>query len=87
MQVIDYMNWAIQRVFVRGEMRYFNFVKDKVSFVWDVYDTSKYPKNFYSKANELDNKKNKPSIARWSPTHGMTPAFTIRRLEYQYTLK
>ena len=57
LQVIDYMNWAIQRVFVRGEMRYFNFVKDKVSFVWDVYDTSKYPKNFYSKANELDNKK------------------------------
>ncbi len=51
------MNWAIYRVFVKGEMRYFNFVKDKVSFVWDIYDTIKYPKNFYSKANELDSKK------------------------------
>jgi len=57
LQVIDYMNWAIYRVFVKGEMRYFNFVKDKVSFVWDIYDTSKYPKNFYSKTNELDSKK------------------------------
>lgn len=57
LQVIDYMNWAIHRVFVKGEMRYYNFVKEKVSFVWDIYDTEKYPKNFYSKANELDAKK------------------------------
>jgi len=57
LQVIDYMNWAIHRVFIKGEMRYFNFVKDKVSFVWDIYDTVKYPNNFYSKSNELDSKK------------------------------
>ena len=57
LQVIDYMNWAIYRVFTRGEMRYFNFIKDKVSFIWDIYDTVKYPKNFYSKSNELDVKK------------------------------
>jgi len=30
---------------------------DKVSFIWDIYDTAKYPKNFYSKTNELDVKK------------------------------
>ena len=57
LQVIDYMNWAIYRVFVKREMRYFNFVKDKVSFIWDIYDTAKYPNNFYSKSNELDIKK------------------------------
>ena len=57
LQLIDYMNWAIYRVFVKGEMRYFNFVKDKVSFIWDIYDTAKYPNNFYSKSNELDIKK------------------------------
>jgi hypothetical protein len=56
LQVIDYMNWAIYRVFINREMRYYNFVKDKVSFVWDIYDTT-YPKNFYNKANELDVKK------------------------------
>ena len=52
LQVIDYISWAVYRVFVKREMRYFNFVKDKVSFVWDIYDT--YPKNFYNKKNELD---------------------------------
>jgi len=60
LQVIDYMNWAIYRVFVKGEMRYYNFIKDKVSFIWDIYDTAKYPKNFYSRANELDTKKTSP---------------------------
>src|SRR3989338_9682198 len=29
LQVIDYMNWAVYRVFAKREMRYFNFVKDK----------------------------------------------------------
>lgn len=53
LQVIDYMNWAIYRVFVKREMRYYNFIKEKVSFVWDTYDTN-YPKNFYSKTNELN---------------------------------
>lgn len=56
LQIIDYMNWALYRVFSKGEMRYYNFVKDKVSFVWDIYDRN-YPKNFYSKFNELDVKK------------------------------
>ena len=56
LQVIDYMNWAIYRVFVKREMRYFNFIRDKVSFIWDIYDDN-YPKNFYSKNNELDVKK------------------------------
>jgi len=56
LQVIDYMNWAIYRVFVKREMRYFNYIKDKISFVWDIYDTT-YPKNYYSKNNEFDVKK------------------------------
>ena len=57
LQVIDYMNWAIYRVFTKQDTRYYTFVKDKVSFIWDIYDTIKYPNNFYSKANELDVKK------------------------------
>jgi len=56
LQVIDYINWAVYRVFVKREMRYYNFIKDKVSFIWDIYDTT-YPKNFYNKSNELDTKK------------------------------
>ncbi|MFC1807929.1 DUF3800 domain-containing protein [Candidatus Omnitrophota bacterium] len=57
LQVIDYMNWALYRLFVKKEMRYYNFVKDKVGFVWDIYDTVKYPNNFYSKSNEINIKK------------------------------
>lgn len=52
LQVVDYMNWAIYRVFVNREMRYYDFVKEKVSFIWDIY--GEYPNNFYSKNNELD---------------------------------
>ncbi|MBU1006569.1 MAG: DUF3800 domain-containing protein [Candidatus Omnitrophica bacterium] len=57
LQVIDYISWAIYRVFIKKEMRYFDFIKDKVSLIWDIYDTVKYPKNFYNKTNELDAKK------------------------------
>ncbi|MGH7454244.1 MAG: hypothetical protein ACRENG_23015, partial [bacterium] len=60
LQITDYMNWALQRVFTIGEMRYFNFVKEKVKLVWDVYDLAKYPKNYYHSGNPLDSKKISP---------------------------
>lgn len=53
LQIIDYMNWAVQRAFVKQEMRYFTFVRDKISLVVDVYDFDKYPKNFYHKRNQF----------------------------------
>ena len=51
LSVIDYMNWAVYRAFTRGEMRYFDVVADKVSLVVDLYDTEKYPQNWYSRKN------------------------------------
>ena len=54
LQVADYMNWAIQRAFLKGDMRYFNFVKEKISYVFDVYDFDKYPKNYYGSKNAFD---------------------------------
>jgi len=60
LQLIDYMNWSIFRVFTKGEMRYFNFVRDKVSLVWDIYDENKYPLNYYDKNNPLEYKKISP---------------------------
>ena len=41
-------------------MRYYDFVKDKVSFICDIYDFDKYPKNFYGKSNPFDIKKVSP---------------------------
>ena len=35
-------------------MRYYDFIKEKYSLIVDIFDTRKYPKNFYSKDNPLD---------------------------------
>ena len=53
LQVVDYMNWVVQRAYIKKEMRYFDFMKDKISFICDIYDFDKYPNNFYSKKNEF----------------------------------
>ncbi|MBI3169455.1 MAG: DUF3800 domain-containing protein [Chloroflexi bacterium] len=60
LQVVDYMNWAVYRAFVKREMRYFKFIQDKVSLLVDRYDTTKYPKNWYSRTNPFDIKKASP---------------------------
>ncbi len=51
LQVIDYVNWAVYRAFVRREMRFFNVIRDKVRMVWDVYDLDRYPGTFYASRN------------------------------------
>jgi hypothetical protein len=53
--VADYMCWAVQRVFERGETRYYDFIQDKISLLIDVYDTEKYSgnKNYYNERNKL----------------------------------
>jgi len=60
LQVADYMNWIVQRAFVKQEMRYFNFLKDKISLIVDVYDFKKYPSNYYNRRNVFDVKKTNP---------------------------
>jgi hypothetical protein len=51
LSVVDYMNWAVYRAFTRNEMRYFETIRDKVSLLIDLYDTDRYPKNWYTKKN------------------------------------
>jgi len=60
LQIIDYMNWAVQRAFIKKEMRYYEFVKEKISLIVDVYDFDKYPKNYYNKRNSFDINKISP---------------------------
>ncbi len=61
----DYFCWAVQRVFEKGETRYYDFLKEKISLVIDVYDVENFKdwKNYYSPKNPLtkDNKKNPSS--------------------------
>lgn len=54
LSVVDYMNWAVYRAFVRREMRYFQVVQDKVSLLVDLYDRVHYPKNWYNRKNPFD---------------------------------
>lgn len=54
LNLADYLCWAVQRVFEKGEVRYYNLVQEKISLVVDLYDTE----NFKNWGNYYDNKKN-----------------------------
>jgi hypothetical protein len=60
LQVVDYMTWAVYRAFVKREMRYYRFVESKVSLLVDLYDTARYPKNWYNAENSFDIEKASP---------------------------
>jgi hypothetical protein len=53
--VADYFCWSIQRVFERGELRYYNFLKDRVSLIVDLYDSKNYfnSQNYYTPKRPL----------------------------------
>lgn len=50
LNVSDYFCWSIQRLFERGETRYYNFLKDQISLVVDLYDSANYRNsgNYYT---------------------------------------
>ena len=57
LNVADYFCWTIQNVFEKGNVRYYNYLKDKISQVIDLYDFESYGKkdwpNYYGKKNPL----------------------------------
>jgi hypothetical protein len=61
----DNLCWAVQRVFEKGETRYYDFIGDKIALVVDIYDRKKYRnnENFYRKGHPLSaqNKISPPS--------------------------
>jgi hypothetical protein len=63
LQAVDYVIWTVQRAYERGEMRYFEFLRDKISLVCDVFDNQQYKgaRNFYTRdRNPFDVKKISP---------------------------
>jgi len=62
LQIADYMNWAVQRAFQRGEDRYINFMGEKLSYLVDLYDVEKYPKNYYNRTNVFSLNKISPLV-------------------------
>ncbi|MBP9128289.1 MAG: hypothetical protein KBG07_05930, partial [Elusimicrobia bacterium] len=64
--IADYLGWAVQRVFERGETRHYEFIREKIGQVCDLYDTRNYQggKNFYGRNRPLtgDNKIGPPPL-------------------------
>jgi hypothetical protein len=55
LNVADYFCWAVQRVFEKGELRYYDFLSAKISTVIDLYDSANYSgyKNYYGPKHPL----------------------------------
>jgi len=53
--VADYFCWVVQRVFEKGETRFYDYLQPKISLVLDLYDVANYKdwKNYYSAKNPL----------------------------------
>lgn len=51
LSIIDYMNWAVYRAYVRNEMRYYDSIEDKVSLLVDLYDSKPCRQNYYHRKN------------------------------------
>jgi hypothetical protein len=53
--ISDYLCWGVQRVFERGETRYYNYLAERIRLVVDLYDRDKYEgwRNYYDKRNPL----------------------------------
>lgn len=60
LQAADYVLWTIQRAYEKGEFRYYNFLKEKITLVQDIFDFGKYPKNYYKPEFPLEAKKIDP---------------------------
>lgn len=64
LQLVDYVLWTIQRAYERGEYRYYNFMKDHIELVYDVFDTRCSPETKkgvkYTPNNPIEAKKIDP---------------------------
>lgn len=56
----DYVLWTIQRAYEKGQFGHYNYLKDKIKLVQDIFDFDKYPKTYYSPKNPLEAKKIDP---------------------------
>jgi hypothetical protein len=54
LSVPDYLGWAVQRVFEKGQTRYYDYLREKIRLVVDLYDSEKYAGN----QNYYDHHKN-----------------------------
>ena len=53
--VPDYLGWSVQRVFEKGQTRYYDYLRPRIRLVVDLYDSERYAgsKNYYDQRNPL----------------------------------
>jgi len=61
LQVADYTLWTVNRVFERGDYRYYRFLLDRISLVQDIFDQAHYPNTYYTPKNPLSEEKTSPA--------------------------
>jgi hypothetical protein len=67
LSIIDYVSWALQRAYTKGEMRYYEYIGDKVRLVRDIYDLRVYPKNHYYHKGRTRSRANLFDISKATP--------------------
>lgn len=87
LQIVDYCNWAVQRAFLKGDMRYYNFLKEKFGLIVDLYDFKKGWKNFYSKSNPFDIKNISPLRLGIKDTHSLKLTFARKGLNINVSFR
>jgi len=60
LQVIDYITWAVYRAYTKREIRFFDTIRERIGLLVDLFDTDKYPRNFYDSRNPFDIQKISP---------------------------
>ncbi|MBK9248358.1 MAG: DUF3800 domain-containing protein [Ignavibacteria bacterium] len=55
LNIADYICWAVQKVFEKGDIAAYNYIQEKISLVIDVYDSKNYEnhQNFYRRGRKL----------------------------------
>ncbi len=61
LQVVDYVLWTVNRVFEKGDFRYYRFLLEKISLVQDIFDFERYPNTYYTSKNPLQPEKKSPT--------------------------
>lgn len=56
LQVADYMLWTVFRVYEKDEFRFFDYMKEKINFIYDIFDGTQKG-TVYNKENPLEQKK------------------------------
>lgn len=59
LQAIDYVLWTVYRVYENDDFRYFDYLREKIKLVHDIFDVSKneHYGAFYTEKNPLEKKK------------------------------